>query len=287
MRVEPIENVARAFEDILNDGDKNENDLQSFLEEHSEFLVTPWLLNHQLHMNCIITKFPMGDRTADFAYLTKSSDKWFLVLVEIERANKRLFNSSSKHVGMSAAFNEALAQTSVWREYWDENKSIVRDRLRPLLVPPGMARNKLELRRVLVIGRSHEKDSNEDRRQRIAAIEKDQQIEILTFDTLLRHYRAGRGELRCILSPRSKGYAIKRMDGQPEHLFAYVYPEHLDVSQIFETQLTAAGFQMDAWRNNELLTFNGKWSTTPNDEEAGDIHPAVKRIIAAATARKS
>ncbi|WP_422344964.1 Shedu anti-phage system protein SduA domain-containing protein [Parasphingorhabdus sp.] len=287
MRVEPIEDTACAFEDLLNDGSKNENDLQRFLEEHSEFLVTPWLLNHQLHMNCVITKFPVGDRTADFAYLTKSSDKWCLVLVEIERADKCLFNRSSKHVGMSAVFNEALAQTSVWREYWDENKNTVRERLRPLLVPLGMARNKLELRRVLVIGRSQEKDSNEDRRQRIAAIEKDQQIEILTFDTLLRHYRNGRGEKRCILSPRSSGYSIKHMDGQPEHLFAYVYPEHLDVPPIFETQLKAAGFQMDAWRNNELLIYNGKWSTTPSDEEAGGVHPGVKKIIAAAKAHKT
>ena len=194
MRVKPNKPDAIAFENLLNDAEKNENDIQEFLEDHCEFLVTPWLLNHQLHLNCVISKFQIGERTADFAYLTKSSDKWFLVLVEIERPDKRLFTDSSKHVGMSAALNEALAQTNVWREYWDEHQSEVRERLRPILVPLGMARNRIELRRVLIIGRSDEKDQNEKRRDRIATTEKDQQIEILTFDTLLRQYRNGRAE---------------------------------------------------------------------------------------------
>lgn len=286
MRVKPSKTTASAFEKLLDDESKNENDVQSFLEEHSEFLVTPWLLNHQLHMNCIIAKFPIGDRSADFAYLTKSSDKWYLVLVEIERANKRLFNNSSKHVGMSAEFNEALAQINVWREYWDEHQDVVKERLRPLLVPLGMARNKLELRRVLIIGRSDEKDKNESRRKRIAAIEADQKVEILTFDSLLRHYLSGRGEKRCVMSSRSGGYAIKRMDGLPEHLFSHVYPEHLDVPEPFEKQLKSDGFQIDAWRENNLLTFRGKWTNAPSDEEAGDIHPAVRRIISATSKQK-
>lgn len=274
------------FEQLLDDESKNENDIQCFLEEYSEFLVTPWMLNHQLHMNCIITKFPIGDRIADFAYLTKSSDKWYLVLVEIERANKPLFKKSSKHVGMSAEFNEALAQTNVWREYWDEHHDVVKERLRPLLVPLGMAQNRIEHRRVLVIGRSDEKNSSETRRKRIAVMEADQQIEILTFDSLLRHYLNGWGKKRCIISPRSNGYAIKRMDGLPQHLFSHVYPEHLDVSDKFEAELKIAGFQIDDWRKNNLLTFNGKWANAPSDDESGSIHSAVKKIISATSLQK-
>jgi hypothetical protein len=122
IRVPPDAALVAEFERLLADSDKDENDIQAFLEQHTEFLDTsPWLLNHQLHMNCVIAKFPIGGRTADFAYLTRSSDRWLFVLVEIERANKSLFAASSKHVGNSADFNEALAQTTVWRDYWEQH----------------------------------------------------------------------------------------------------------------------------------------------------------------------
>nr|GLK21608.1 hypothetical protein GCM10017606_24350 [Microbacterium terregens] len=136
MRQSPDEALASAFEDLLVDEGKDENDIQAFLEQHTELLDTSsWLLNHRLHMNCVIAKFPIGGRSADFAYLTKSSDRWTLVLVEIERATKPLFTSSSKHFGNSAAFNDALAQTAVWRDQWEQHRSEVRERLLPLLVP--------------------------------------------------------------------------------------------------------------------------------------------------------
>ncbi|KKI19739.1 MULTISPECIES: Shedu immune nuclease family protein [Sphingomonas] len=283
MRQPPDEALASAFEQLLADDGKNENDIQTFLEQHTELLDTSsWLLNHRLHMNCVIAKFPIAGRTADFAYLTKSSDRWILVLIEIERPNKPLFTTSSKHVGGSSAFNEALAQTAVWRDYWEQHQSEVRERLLPLLVPSPMARNRIELRRVLIIGRSTGKDFNQAQRDRIASIEDDQKIKILTYDSLLRSYRSGWGEKKCVLSPRSTGYAIKHLDGLPKLLFAYVLPEHLSVPASVETRLKAEGYQMSAWRNNQLLRFNEKWASEPTDEEAGDVHPAVLSVIRAA-----
>lgn len=282
MRVPAVEALATEFEHLLTAKDKDENDIQAFLEQHTEILDTsPWLLNHRLHMNCVIAKFPIGGRTADFAYLTKSSQRWTLVLVEIEHANKPLFTASSKHVGNSAAFNEALAQTAVWRDHWEQHQAEVRERLLPLLVPPPMARNRIELRRVLIIGRSTAKDFNQAQRDRLATIERDQDIKILTYDSLLRSYRAGWGEKKCVLSPRSTGYAIKRLDGFPLLLFAYVYPEHLSVPTVIEARLKADGYQMEAWRNNQPLRFNDKWATEPTDGEAG-VHPAVLSVIRAA-----
>mgnify|MGYP002652352122 CR=1 FL=1 len=283
MRGVPNEALASAFEQLLDDADKDENDIQTFLEQHTELLdASAWLLNHRLHMNCVIAKFPIGGRTADFAYLTKSSDRWTLVLVEIERANKPLFTSSSKHVGNSSAFNEALAQTTVWRDHWEQHQAEVRERLLPLLVPPPMAQNRIELRRVLVIGRSTGKDFSQTQRDRIASIEADQKIKILTYDSLLRSYRSGWGEKKCVLSPRSTGYSIKHLDGFPNLIFAYVLPEHLSVPASIEARLKAEGYQMEAWRNNQLLRFNEKWASEPTDEEAGDVHPAVRGVIRAA-----
>lgn len=283
MRIPPDEALAAEFERLLADNDKDENDIQAFLEQHTEFLDTSsWLLNHRLHMNCVIAKFPIAGRTAHFAYLTKSSDRWILVLVEIERASKSLFTMSSKHVGSSGEFNEAVAQAAVWRDHWEDRREQVRDRLLPLLVPPPMARNRIELRRVLVIGRSRTKDHNQAQRDRIATIEEDQKIKILTYDSLLRSYRDGRGEKKCVLSPRSKGFAIKRLDGLPKLLFAYVFPENLEVSAAIGSELKAHGYQIDAWRNNQLLRFNEKWLSEPSDDEAGDLHWATPSVIRAA-----
>lgn len=283
MRQSPDEALASAFEDLLIDEGKDENDIQAFLEQHTELLDTSsWLLNHRLHMNCVIAKFPIGGRSADFAYLTKSSDRWTLVLVEIERATKPLFTSSSKHFGNSAAFNDALAQTAVWRDHWEQHRSEVRERLLPLLVPPPMARNRIELRRVLIIGRSGGKNFSQAQRDRIASIEEDQKIKILTYDSLLRSYRAGWGEKKCVLSPRSTGYAVKHLDGLPKLLFAYVLPEHLVVPSAAEARLIAEGYQIDAWRNDQLLRFNDKWAIEPTDQEAGNTHPAVLSALRAA-----
>ncbi|SDF89565.1 protein of unknown function [Sphingomonas carotinifaciens] len=282
MRQQPDEALATAFETLLSDEDKDENDIQAFLEEHTEFLDTSaWLLNHRLHMNCIIAKFPIGVRTADFAYLTKSSDRWILVLVEIERADKPLFTTSSKHVGYSSAFNEAVAQTAVWQDYWVQHQAELRERLRPILVPPGMASNRIDLRRVLIIGRSGTKDFNQAQRDRIAGLEEDNKIKILTYDSLLRSYRAGRASKKCLLSTRSTGYAIKRLDALPILLFSYVLPEHLTVPAPIEAELVSEGYQMDAWRNNHLLRFNEKWATKPTEDEAGDVHPAILRMLEA------
>ncbi|MDK1389651.1 DUF4263 domain-containing protein [Sinorhizobium sp. 8-89] len=124
------------FKVLLSKPGRQENAIQAFLEQHTTFLPTPGLLNHRLHLNSIISKFPIGERVADYAYLTKSSDEWKLVLVELEDAGKKLFTQSSKHVGFTSEMNDAIAQVDVWREFWNENRRTVLDSLEHLLVPP-------------------------------------------------------------------------------------------------------------------------------------------------------
>ena len=59
-------------------------------------------------------------------------------------------------------------------------------------------------------------------------------------------------------------------------------PEHLTVPEEAETRLKAEGYQMDAWRNNQLLRFNEKWASEPSDDEAGDLHWATRSVLRAA-----
>ncbi|MDB5713035.1 MAG: hypothetical protein JWO15_432 [Sphingomonadales bacterium] len=263
MVVKPDEELAKRFEVLIGDSTKSENDVQTFLEEHTEFLIPSWFQNHPIAMNSVIAKFPIGGRTADFAWLMSDSATWFLVLVEIESPHKKLFSGSSKHVKPSSDFEDALNQTHVWKEFFIDHPAEVRESIRPLLVPLGRERNTLKLRRVLIIGRSADHEASEARRKRVATLEDDHTIKILTYDSLLGHYRRGQGEKRCVLSPRGAGFVIKRMDAFPERMFAYLRPEHLQIPQHFTAELEEAGYQMKEWLNNKPLIFDDRWATKP------------------------
>src|SRR3546814_14039289 len=74
------------------------------------FMPTPDVLHHRLHMNSVIAKFPIGERSTDYAYLSKSTVEWQLVLVELEDSSKRIFKDSSKNDAFTVDFSDAVAQ---------------------------------------------------------------------------------------------------------------------------------------------------------------------------------
>ena len=79
------EKLLEQYFDVIEKNGNTENQIQEFLEENTIFIPMPFLLNHYLHMNCVISKFKLGNEfVTDFAYLTKSSDYWEFVLVELE-----------------------------------------------------------------------------------------------------------------------------------------------------------------------------------------------------------
>lgn len=85
-----MSDLIERFKHKLDDISLNENHIQNFLEENTELISTPFLLNHHLHFNSIITKFKISDGLiSDFAFLTKSTDFWHLVLVELEDPKKK------------------------------------------------------------------------------------------------------------------------------------------------------------------------------------------------------
>lgn len=281
MNDETVRSTLEAFRGILDRPGKQENAIQAFIEKHTQFMLTPGLLNHRLHLNCIISKFPIGNRKVDYAYLTKSSDEWKLILVELEDSHKKLFIPSSKHHGFSGEMNDSIAQVDEWRDYWNENKKAVIETLEPLLVPPAMRRNPVTLECVLIIGRSNEKDRDESRRKRLASLRADKQIHVMTYDTLIRAQEKGHETSNAILTKTGGGYRLRSVEGLPNNLFAYVYPEHLSISPNAESALRAAKYDIDAWLNNEPLLVNEKWpmrNASKQAEEAG-AHPSMARLL--------
>jgi len=111
-----LEITCSRFEELLSSTDISENEIQDFLETHSELIPTPWLLNHALHLEVVISKFPLGTGlVTDFAYLTKSSVAWDLCLVEIEDPKKKIFTTDQKRVVFNSDFTRAKGQVDSWK----------------------------------------------------------------------------------------------------------------------------------------------------------------------------
>lgn len=268
------------FKELITVSKANENAVQAFLEANTSFMVTPDLLNHRLHMNSVIAKLPVGERSADYAYLTKSSVEWRLVLVELEDSSKRIFKESSKNSAFTADFNDAVAQIDVWRDYVAQHLGTLREKLRPLLVPPTMARNLLSVRYLLIIGRSDELEYNEARRLRLATYGKERDLRIMTYDSIAREIESGFGEPKSVLRANSRGYALQSTEGLPVTMFAYIMPEHLELAPQAEATLRAENYDIDAWKRNEPLVVNDKWTFSSPPELYGSMHPAAQAMLA-------
>src|SRR3546814_3593081 len=105
------------FDKLSGEPKSNANAIQAFLEANTMCTPTPDGLHHRLHMNSVIAKFPIGERSTDYAYLSKSTVKWQLVLVELEDSSKRIFKDSSKNDAFTVDFSDAVAQIDVWRDH--------------------------------------------------------------------------------------------------------------------------------------------------------------------------
>lgn len=109
------EKLLEQYVDVIEKNGNTENQIQEFLEENTIFIPMPFLLNHYLHMNCVISKFKLGNEfVTDFAYLTKSSDYWEFVLVELEDAKKKIFTNDKENIYFHSEFNHAYDQITSW-----------------------------------------------------------------------------------------------------------------------------------------------------------------------------
>lgn len=258
---------------LLDDPDVSENDLQAYLERHTELLPNPHLLNHQIHFRSVISKFAIGKWKTDYAFLTKSSVEWRLVLVELEKPQKRLFNQSGKYVEFSAELNSALSQIRTWRDEVASELPAIRKRIAPLTA--HMGGNPLEVWYLLVIGRDAE--LNTQRRRTRLAKPGEPQLQIMTWDSLLRLQEYGSVDRKCVLTETATGFSIKHMHRIPSHLFAWVGPEHLTVTAGDVAALEADGYDMKAWKSGRLLTTNERFPTPTPEQIAEGIMDAILR----------
>lgn len=254
------EDVKQAYFSLLNKTDKNENDIQRFLEEHTELIPLPFLLGHHLHDMAVISKFPLGnERATDFAYLTKCSDYWEFVLMELEDSSKKIFTKDKEKVVFSADFNHAIDQITSWKAYIDENKDRILYQLQKFRVPLG--ENPVRFKYVLIYGRNAEKEGSEKRTKMFAQRNTDD-TKIMTYDSIIslcEHLPYISTKL--IISPwQDQGYKIKKVPSDIHTpIFAYMKPEYLKIEQAEIDELKKQDYQIDAWLSGKMLTCNDKY----------------------------
>ena len=254
--------LIRDFELILNDPEKKEKDIQVFLEENAELIPLPFLAGHQLHQSLIISKLPIGNSfISDFAYLTKCSDYWLLVLIEIENLHKKIFLNSSENIRFTAKFNNAYEQILDWKAYLEEDNNIdeIKKRVIKLMGEGEIANIPFYVRYFLIYGRSKEKNS--EKRIRLFNQKNTEQIQVKTYDSLISEYKSKPELPKMILSPwKDNGFCIKKVpDKEIEmSLLGYLSKDFIKIDNIARDKMINQGYCIEKWEQGECLTEDGK-----------------------------
>lgn len=161
---------------------RNEQDIQEFLEKNTEFIPRHFVQHHGIHHDIVFRKLALGSNyKSDFFFLSKSSDDWHCVLIEIEKPKSKFFKDSSND--FHSDFIQAQQQILNWKA-WFSTKSNEESFINQFSSIRGyFHRNPSKIKYVLVMGRKEETENNEDRRAKIRSCESDN-FEIMTFDSL-------------------------------------------------------------------------------------------------------
>ncbi|WP_038485405.1 Shedu immune nuclease family protein [Collimonas arenae] len=263
------------FENLLSlpapKGRQKEQVIQDFLETHTELIPFTNRLNHHLHFRMILSKFPLGtELTTDYVYITKSSDRWRITLVELETPDKSIFTNNMHAATPSAEFSAALNQVRNWQIFIDDHKQEVVRKLDPLLRPLVMRNNPIEFNYQLIIGRSDNKNISEARKKLINKLNSESNIEILTYDSLINWYKNDQKFKKNILSLAGFGFKFKYMHFEPAQIFAHVGPDFLFLTAEEKSELRSAGYEIDKWSEGELLIANIKYARSTLEKEMSD-----------------
>lgn len=255
-----LSDLIEHFKANLDDASLTENDIQRFLEENTELIPTPFLLNHHLHFNSIISKFKISDGLiSDFAFLTKSSDFWNLVLVELEDPKKRLFTSNNEQIKFHSDFNHAMDQITEWKGYIEQNSEEIRRRIDPIRVP--LNDRPIRFKYVLIYGRNSEKE-NDHRRTRMFAQKTNDDVRVMTFDSLISEYTLARYRYgKMILSHWREGYKVKSVPTNLDtSIFAYLTPAKLKLELEEKMSLIQQDYEIEKWEKGSYLSYNSKYT---------------------------
>jgi len=268
---ELIECYRRLLDDKPPAGRQKEQVVQDFLELHTRFIPTPNLLNHQLHFETILTKFALGtDHISDYCYITRSSGRWRITLVELESPDKPIFNKNEESPVFSSKFHEAISQVQSWKNFIEESKSCVTARFYPLMAMLDNPKSPVEFKYQLVIGRSANKNKNYERKQALHRKEVETEIDIFTYDQLIDYFQVERTKL-VMRRAKNDRFELKYMHFHPRKIFAWVGPDTLILSPEQKKELSEAGYEIEKWDNHDLLKYSIKLAESTGRKERLDL----------------
>ena len=249
VRGKPDPKLEKQFKKLIGTEGLLEGRYQEFFEERPEFLMPPFLLNHQMHFDAIVSQFRLNtDITADFCYLTKSTASWWLVLVEIERPDIPLFRTDKRHLIQTANFTQRLAQIQEWKDVVSRGEAHIIHQLDAIRKP--LSTNAVHFKYVLVVGRDPVGREQEGWR-RIDQIN-GSDLRVVTFDSLLRYYHDGRSRPYNILALSKGKVRFKKLHIPPHTMMQYVFPSDLILTADDRTKLKNWGFSLAFFGDDEI-----------------------------------
>jgi hypothetical protein len=265
-----LESKKTAFRKLL-DSDVVEPDVQRFLEEHTELFPLPWRLNHSLHNGVIISKFPLDTSIeTDFAYLTKSSVEWYLVLVEVESPKKVMFKRDKKRVLLTPEFAEALDQIAEWKMFIWRNRDQVMERIAPLLRP--LSDNRVRIKYVLIYGR-HAELSSQEKIDRFADLS-DTELKVITYDSLISKHSPDEWWPKNVLVLTKRKFEFKYLHQLDTHIFAFCRPSEILLQPDQRARLISDSFDIESWEAGKFLTVNQK-----NTNSRRGFRKAIREVL--------
>jgi len=147
----------------LLSSDPDEKEVQAFLEKHPCLLPGVFTMTitsgHYPFPNAVISQPPLsgiGEKIPDFMWFSTSSLEFQLVLIEIERPNKKLFTSGGNP---TSYFTQAQTQLAHWRVWFENptNQLVFNERFG---TPHYLELRSFRLSLVLIYGRRNEFEGN-------------------------------------------------------------------------------------------------------------------------------
>jgi hypothetical protein len=166
--------------------EKREQVYQRYLEQNTRLVPREFVQNHGINFALVLRKVPFGaDFKSDLFYLSKSSDDWNAVFIELEKPQSKFFKPGSNV--FHADFVQALQQINQWKAWFlveGNQRAFLNGPINAIRLPVVMARNPTYNKYVLVFGRREEYAANEERRMLIKGQETND-FKIITYDSLV------------------------------------------------------------------------------------------------------
>lgn len=174
----------------LLDKEEVEQVYQAYIEKNTRLVPREFVQNHGVHFSMVLRKVPFGaDFKSDLFYLSKSSDDWNAVFIELEKPQSRFFKGSTNEFHPN--FLQAIQQINQWRAWFLEEgnqRAFLNGTLGAIRLPLVMTRNPTYNKFVLVFGRRREYGDNAQRRALVKGFETDD-FKIITYDSLVEGLR--------------------------------------------------------------------------------------------------